>query len=376
MRILMISALYRPGVGGVESHIESLAQAIANVGHEVAVLHNTNRVPEGDENSVDVRVYRFRRPSWEGAIEGRSAFRRVLQSASWRLNAAEIERIISDFNPDVIHQHDFVQSAMLTKYLSRRYPVVWTNHMGEPLILNRYAAGRAVLRWLVNHYSVVIAPSHELLNSVDVPANRRFFIPNGVSMPDWTRPTSWPDDPFLIVCPRRMAPTKGVAMFVESLEWIESKRIMVAITGDDSNGYPEYVKHVHKLAERSGHKERIRFMGSLTRTRTHELISRAHLVVIPSVLEATSIAALEAMSYGVPVLATAVGGNTQIIKHGETGLLVRPGSSEAFGTMLNQAVNGSYDLVALGQHAREEVETHYTWDAIAAQTLGVYRSLW
>jgi glycosyltransferase involved in cell wall biosynthesis len=101
----------------------------------------------------------------------------------------------------------------------------------------------------------------------------------------------------------------------------------------------------------------------------------ADLVVIPSLMEAVSLSALEAMASGKPVIATEVGGLPEIIKDEVTGLLVPPRDPTALADAIVR-LHSDYSLRnSLASQGRALAVERYSWDFIAKKTLTFYRGL-
>lgn len=108
-----------------------------------------------------------------------------------------------------------------------------------------------------------------------------------------------------------------------------------------------------------------------------QLLSHATVFVCPSVYEPLGIVNLEAMACGTAVVASRVGGIPEVVVDGVTGLLVDLGPS--FESSLSEAVSGLLEdpigATALGAAGRARAVADFSWDAIAAQTVEVYRSV-
>ncbi|MEY4320169.1 MAG: hypothetical protein RLZZ471_110 [Actinomycetota bacterium] len=125
----------------------------------------------------------------------------------------------------------------------------------------------------------------------------------------------------------------------------------------------------------------------LSRTELIAVLSAATVFACPSIYEPLGIVNLEAMACGVPVVATATGGIPEVVAHNETGLLVPieqllDGSGKPldekkfvadFADALNQMLANPH-ISEFGKAGRKRVESHFSWDSIAEQTLSVYRS--
>lgn len=103
-----------------------------------------------------------------------------------------------------------------------------------------------------------------------------------------------------------------------------------------------------------------------------ELMRALDCFVLPSKNEGISNSILEAMASGVPTLATAVGGNPELVTHGRTGVLVRPEDVDAMASALLQMVADPAAAAALGQAGRAEVERRFSLQAM----VGAYQHLY
>jgi glycosyltransferase involved in cell wall biosynthesis len=102
----------------------------------------------------------------------------------------------------------------------------------------------------------------------------------------------------------------------------------------------------------------------------------ADVTLIPSFLEATSLAALEAMASGSIVIASAVGGMPELIREGQTGFLVPPGDPNSLASALRRVSHLSNERrEELLRNARHEVETSYSWRAVAEHVASLYHSI-
>ena len=105
------------------------------------------------------------------------------------------------------------------------------------------------------------------------------------------------------------------------------------------------------------------------------LYQACEISVLPSLVEATSLTALESMSSGCAVVATEVGGLPELLEHEKTGLLVPPAHSSALAAALSSLLRSPELRERLGLQAREAVMERFQWSQIAQKTLDIYRGL-
>jgi glycosyltransferase involved in cell wall biosynthesis len=104
-----------------------------------------------------------------------------------------------------------------------------------------------------------------------------------------------------------------------------------------------------------------------------QLLPALDIFVLPSLTEGLSIALLEAAAAALPIVATAVGGNPEIVRHGETGLLVPPANGAALQEAVCQLLSDPLGRQALGRRAREWVERNASIEALCDAYDAFYR---
>ena len=119
-----------------------------------------------------------------------------------------------------------------------------------------------------------------------------------------------------------------------------------------------------------GLKDRVRFLGFV-----EDLPSEMRLLDIqvhPSHIEGVPLALCEGMAAGLPVVASAVGGIPEILNHGATGVLVRPGDEEGFAQAVVRLINNPQERVRLGLAARHFMENDYSLDTAVSRVQQTY----
>ncbi len=96
------------------------------------------------------------------------------------------------------------------------------------------------------------------------------------------------------------------------------------------------------------------------------------MFVVPSVYEPFGIAALEGMAARVPVVVSKVGGLAEIVEHDRTGVHVYPKNSNSIAWGIQRVLSDASYRKRLVENATEQIQSTYTWDAVAERTLQVY----
>ena len=327
------------------------------------------------------KPYEIRRLSSSGSFGYVTGF---IDKATYAFRAGLLTQSIADWQPDLVWQHDFSSSWLVTRKLSHNFPVVLTNHTGEYLILRSQPLGKPLLRQLLEHYSAVIGPSTELTpdflrcaytvyNGVDTQLFSPVTLTEKQSL---KRSLLGHTDRFVVFCPRRWAPTKGILYLARAIRTLNTRfgesKFLFVFAGNDYRGFPQYIAEVD--AQLRGMNNVVK-LGNLSVEQIASYYRAADLVVIPSLMEAVSLAALEAMASGTPVLATEVGGMPEIIIHGKNGYLVPSRDAGALAeTIRHSAEDKAYaDIARAALHmARQQ----YSWRAIARQTEAILQSVY
>ncbi len=202
------------------------------------------------------------------------------------------------------------------------------------------------------------------------PTKKLRIVPNAVDT-ELFRPST-DEDENSVVWVGRFVPEKGLNFL------IKAARIMTRTTRTTKArfvfvGYGPLKGELQALVSSLGLANTIKFVGPLERDQIADVLARASVFVLPSLKEGMPLSLLEAMSSGRPVVTSRVGGMSEIITHGETGLLVTPGDSEALARAI-ETILGDADLrKKLGRNARNLVMAKYNWKSVLRALDTVYR---
>lgn len=166
----------------------------------------------------------------------------------------------------------------------------------------------------------------------------------------------------------RLERQKGTAHLISALARIhhECPGARLLLVGDGSMR-----RDLERLAVSLGVRDKVVFTGALLDP--GDALECMDMFALPSFREALPMAVLEAMARAKPVVATAVGGVPEAVVHGETGLLVPPGDDAALASALLTLASDPEKRREMGALGRTRFEASFTADAMARQTLEVYR---
>ena len=349
-------------VGGAERQVVDLAAALRRNGYGVTVACSVAGDLSGALERTGVPV----RP-----LLGRLAKRRLSLAYAWRLR-----RLLRKERSDLVHAHIYasvVAAAIAT--LRTEVPLVITEHTEASWQDWR---ARWVSRWVYRRVERIIAVStpirRRLIERDGVHPDLTAVIPNAVvsaSKPpaDAPLPVELRGRPLVGVV-ARLQPEKGVANFLRAAARVAPQfpEAHFIVAGDGP-----LRQELAALAEDLGLRERVHFLGF--RSDASALIKSLNVLVVPSVTEGSPLVTLEAMAAGVPVVASAVGGIPDQIRHDKEGLLIPPGDTDAFGDALIALLRDPDRARRLGEAGRRRATSRFSHATMVRQIEDVYRDV-
>ena len=166
---------------------------------------------------------------------------------------------------------------------------------------------------------------------------------------------------------------KGLAFLLEALAKLrtDDPRVHLVVIGK-----PKYDSRATGLIEELDLSDSVEFVSGVSDQRIVELYNQAEVAVVPSLYEGFSLPAIEAMSCGVPLVATTGGALPEVVgDDGVTALQVPPGDSEALAAKIRWALEQKNLRATVGRAGRKRVEQNFSWRITAAQTVAHYYAL-
>ncbi|HXZ54507.1 MAG TPA: glycosyltransferase family 4 protein [Burkholderiales bacterium] len=344
--------------GGLETYCWEMGRALAQRGHDVALVAGNRGGAWHDE----VRLLQFPFRIEQDWPDFGHRFQRLMERLSFARHAAK-HLLSSDYDAIVICKpYDF--------------PVLWLAQRRGLKALTAYHAGGtdfyagdrwfagAVDRWIAvsaftasqqrQRYRRDVAVVH---NGVDVGR----FKPQGRD-PALRAQWNVPADARLAISVGRLVGLKGLRLIVSALPRLpQDVHYLVVGTGPAEPA-------LRAQAASLGVASRVHFAGRIEHGQLSAALSQAEIFVQPSIgEEAFGISVIEAMACGLPVLAARIGGLPEVVTDAETGRLVAPGDSAAWTSALSEALADPGLLRRMGSAARRRAEAEFTWSASAAK---------
>ena len=351
LRVFIITGIFPPDIGGPASYVPHIAAALAGRGHAITVLTLSDRL-DHDDSQYGFRVVRLPRRL----------------SKAWRYLRTVSEIIRLGHDTDVLFVNGLAIEAVLANLWLGK-PMIqkvvgdfawqhatnrgWVQDGFEAFQKQRYSLKvegvKALRAWWTRRASRVIVPSRHLAGWVmqwGVPEEKMAVIYNAVEPLEGIRPAVVPlETPFKVVTVGRLVSLKRVDKVIEAL--VSCPSVGLVIVGDG----PER-KRLEEVAQRLGVANRVYFAGQKSQAETIRLMAACDIFVLNSIHEGFPYVVLEAMSVGLPVVATAVGGIPEVVCDRENGRLIASADDDALMQALSQLMffPGERQRLARGSH--------------------------
>lgn len=296
--------------------------------------------------------------------------------ADWRA-VRQIKEYMEEDGVDLLHTHGY--KADIYGYLaarSERKPVVATCHnwVGGTAALGIY---NRLDRWVLKRFNAIAAVSEtvrEQLVQSGIPANRVKLIDNGIDVEAFARPQ--------LITESRMAGEKVIGMVArldlqKGFEYLLTAirelchsfhGLTVVITGEGPDR-----KAIEQMIEKYGLQNNVMLAGQ--ESDMPAVYAAMDIFVLPSLNEGLPMTVLEAMAAAKPIVATRVGGVPNVIRDGETGLLVNPKDAAGLKDAIARLLTDSDLCRRMGTQAQEWVSRQYTSSAMALQYRAMYEQV-
>ena len=391
MRILhLVTAFPRDERDIIAPWLVELIKRQRAAGHDAQVF---TAAYHGSRDHVfaGIPVHRFRYffSRWEALTHDESAADRMQRSLLYRLMPGSfviagmlaVWRLCRRERFDVIHVHWPVPLALWGWAARRARPatVVLTFYGIELRWVKRSLRFlKGFVRWACRRADRVVAISSETAREIRELVDVRVdVIPYTTPFPGHAAPraiASGDGKPLTILFIGRLVELKGLAYLIEAAARLSGRiplRIVAIGIGPERDRLEALARDRDVTVD---------FRNKVPDAELHQAFVTSNLLVLPSIIDARGdteglgVALLDAMSYGIPAIASRVGGIPDIIEDGVSGLLVPPADPPALAAAIERLARDPAYAKRLADGGRERLRTHFSWDVITAKWDEVYRT--
>jgi hypothetical protein len=397
MNICLISREYPPetGWGGIGTYTYHLAHGLVNLGHQVYVITQSMDI---DKEYRDDGVFIHK-------VAHKTFFynKGILKEFALRLEYSQrvyikIKELIKKYKLEIIEGPNLSGETFVYS-LFKKVPLVTRLHTHFSEVIHFLGWKKTIDRhlscWIEN---AVILKSDSLicstkkhaevvLGEIGVKAKNIEIIPLGVPLPAVTYPRDFHTDIPTVLFVGRLEKRKGVHVLIKAIPFVleEIPEVIFNIVGRDVFVTSDDVSFVGKGDESfrarliksipKNCQKNIHFLGYVDDNKLSEYYKYCDIFVAPSLYESFGFVYIEAMSYGKPVIGCGVGGVPEVIRDGETGILVPPEDPYFLAKAILNLLKDSTLRRRMGMNARKYVEDNFTREHMVEKTLTVYKKV-
>jgi glycosyltransferase involved in cell wall biosynthesis len=361
MRICLYTNTFFPLVGGAEMVLHNLATHLTADGQHAVVLaphirRRDNRV------AAMYPIYRYAKPTSK-----RFGTRQILVHLSWLYWRQRFQ---------VLHCHSGYPSAYVGATFKRLFgiPLVVRPHGCDVLPgdrIRKHPRLEQRLRRALAAADAVIAQGQflkDVILELGVAEKRIHIIHNGVDLAAFAHGTPFPHPRPYLLSLGKLKPHKGIDILLRAYARLPNPAADLLIAGHGGQRAA-----LETLAQQLGIGSRVRFVGFVSGQEKINLYRSAMFFVCPSRREPFANVILEALAAGLPVVASAVGGNRELVHHERHGLLFPAEDEPALASVLHCLLDTPTLLPCLRANVPGFVQ-QFDWSSVAQQYLALYRT--
>jgi len=382
MRVLHLTSEYPPVIwGGLGTAVGGLTKASAQAGIDIDVLlirHAGDEMSYGHKISATTSRDQTQRRVLAGNV---TCFTLAHENAS-----ANAIRLARQLQPDVIHIHP-VELWPVAQALHQALgiPIVYTVHslnlaeyeVGKepPEILNLWRLQQALIAGATRVIVLTQDEKELLLAACPAVGDRVRIVGNGIEDHEGARRAAQRAKVGrapLVLYAGRFVDRKGIHELLAAIPGVLRAAPETRFVLAGGYGCGADIERAWLPPALAPYRDQIHFTGWLKPAQVAEWYAQADILVAPSWYEPFGMVILEGMLYGLPIVATNVGGPAEILRDGQTGLLVPAKDSVALADALQRLVTNAPLRCQLGATAATEVRNKWLWPQIVEKMRAVY----
>jgi glycosyltransferase involved in cell wall biosynthesis len=168
------------------------------------------------------------------------------------------------------------------------------------------------------------------------------------------------EGPLRILFVGNITPRKGLHTLLDALSLLPEGAWQLSVVGSEG-AHGAYTRSVRHLLEKVSLHRHVNFLGRIPDASLAGLLAASHLLVVPSSYEGFGIVYLEAMGFGLPVLASGAGGAKELVRDGINGFLITPGDTAALAQHVRDLADDRQRLRTMSLAALRHFSSHPTW---------------
>ena len=365
MKIVILIARFPPSyLGGAEIAVYNLAKQLSKLKHEVHVITMSDPNSPDENTQDDFFLHRIK------TIEIP-----LLRNIVFSIRSLYLMKTIK---PHLVHSQTIsIHNAGLPAFLAKKILKIPYIAWGRGSDIYLYRHEKQFKRIILKNSNAAIALTDDMKEAMQNIWNMPIcVIPNGIDLEKFntlrkskmhsTKIAESDDKVILFV--GRLHPIKGLAYLIKAMKIIHQRypksRLLIVGDGDERD-------NLNMIVKNSNLNECVTFIGKVPNKSIPEYMALADILVLPSLSEGFPVVILEAMACGLPIVATKIRGNQEIIKDWDNGFLVEPRNSENITEkVLLLLKDDQLRRIIAGKNI--EVAKRYSWESVARRVEEIY----
>jgi len=361
MKILYL--ITKSELGGAQTHIYQLSKYFIKKGDQVAIMSYPDGWLEQEARKIGVECY------------SNKYFSNIPNPFTIFKAMKEIKKAVKDFNPDLIACHSTAAGFLGRLTIRNKIPTIFTAHgwaftKGTPFLRKSVAiliekiAGKFCSKIIcVSNFDKSLVLKYKIVS-----INKIEVVYNGVNTQDVQDLQNFK---LSIVFVGRLAKPKDPLLLLKAFNGLSSElkdKASISIIGDGPK--LKQLKQFIKETKLQG----IDLLGSMPRAKVFEILKKSDIFALISDWEGFPYTIIEAMSCGLPVIASDVGGIKEALNN-ECGILVKRGDKQEIKNALEKLLKNPSLIKEMGKNAKERLEKEFSLDKMLRETEQVYKKV-
>lgn len=368
--VLFVVDSFLPGLGGAELQSVLLARTLRERGIEVhfVVPRLEKQLPVNDEiEGFKLTRINYPRVKFLGAVLLMWQFSRYMihHKDDYSFVHVHITKLLATALGVVKPRLDAKVMTKISGYAEFTGGILDTSRKANPA----YKVMSHYIRKL-DYVQTISIYTRERLLSQGFREEQIIQIPNAVEVSLYPEPDCFTveHDPLVIGFCGRIRKVKGLELLVQALSFFDEEttsKVVVHIAGDGN-----YRSAIEKITLELGVADKFEFVGLIEDVPS--FLKNLDIYVQPSYAEGLSNSVLEAMSASLPVVASRISGNVDLVEHDETGYLFDSGNSAELAACLKSLINSRQNRLRMGKKGRTRVLADYSSDSVSKRLEELY----